>query len=104
MESVGLTVPPGHVTSIIGPNGAGKTTVLNLMCGFYKPDDGMVTLGEKKCAPNCRPTTIARAGIARTYQTTQLFDNMSVLDNLLIALRRGRLGSVVRFSFQSGKR
>jgi ABC-type branched-subunit amino acid transport system ATPase component/ABC-type branched-subunit amino acid transport system permease subunit len=98
LDGVGLKALPGHVTSIIGPNGAGKTTVLNLMCGFYKPDDGMVNLGERDCA-KLPPYTIARGGIARTYQTTQLFDNMTVLDNLLIALRRGRLGSVLNSLF-----
>ncbi len=102
LESVGLTALPGKVTSIIGPNGAGKTTVLNLMCGFYKPDGGLVNLGEKNCA-QLPPYAIARAGIARTYQTTQLFDNMSVLDNLLIALRRGRLGSVLNSFFRVEK-
>jgi len=102
LEGVGLTALPGKVTSIIGPNGAGKTTVLNLMCGFYKPDDGLVNLGEKNCA-QLPPYAIARAGIARTYQTTQLFDSMSVLDNLLIALRRGRLGSVLSSLFRVEK-
>lgn len=102
LDSVGLTALPGKVTSIIGPNGAGKTTVLNLMCGFYKPDDGLVNLGGKNCA-QLPPYAIARAGIARTYQTTQLFDSMSVLDNLLIALRRGRLGSVLSSFFRAEK-
>jgi branched-chain amino acid transport system ATP-binding protein len=102
LDGVGLTALPGKVTSIIGPNGAGKTTVLNLMCGFYKADDGLVNLGEKNCA-QLPPYAIARAGIARTYQTTQLFDSMSVLDNLLIALRRGRLGSILNSLFRVEK-
>ena len=81
---------PGRVTSIIGPNGAGKTTVLNLVCGFYKPDAGAVRLDERDVAGQSSHL-VARAGIARTYQSTQLFDHMSVLENVLIALRRGRL-------------
>ena len=92
VNGVGLTARPGHVTSIIGPNGAGKTTVLNLMCGFYKPDQGSVNLGARDCA-NLPSHAIARAGIARTFQTTQLFSSMSVIDNLLIAQRRGKFGS-----------
>ena len=92
VNCVGLTARPGHVTSIIGPNGAGKTTVLNLMCGFYKPDQGSVNLGARDCA-NLPSHAIARAGIARTFQTTQLFSSMSVIDNLLIAQRKGKFGS-----------
>ena len=88
---------PGEITSIIGPNGAGKSTVLNLMCGFYRPDDGVVRLGERDIT-RMASHSIAQQGIARTYQTTQLFTNMTVLDNVLIALRRGRLGVGTIFS------
>jgi ABC-type branched-subunit amino acid transport system ATPase component/ABC-type branched-subunit amino acid transport system permease subunit len=94
VNCVGMTARPGHVTSIIGPNGAGKTTVLNLMCGFYKPDQGSVNLGARDCA-NLPSHAIARAGIARTFQTTQLFSSMSVIDNLLIAQGRGKFGSLL---------
>jgi branched-chain amino acid transport system ATP-binding protein len=81
----------GEITSVIGPNGAGKTTALNLICGFYKPDSGTIQLGDTQIValPSYR---IARAGIARTYQASQLFATLSVFDNILIALRRGRLG------------
>ncbi|HEX6981016.1 MAG TPA: branched-chain amino acid ABC transporter ATP-binding protein/permease [Alphaproteobacteria bacterium] len=80
----------GEITSLIGPNGAGKTTALNLICGFYKPDAGSVSVGERQLAgsPSHR---IAAAGVARTYQTTQLFGQMSVLNNVALALRRGSL-------------
>jgi ABC-type branched-subunit amino acid transport system ATPase component/ABC-type branched-subunit amino acid transport system permease subunit len=81
---------PGRVTSIIGPNGAGKSTVLNLACGFYKPDKGSIRLAGREIA-GLPSHAVARAGIARTYQTTQLFAQMSVIDNVLVALRRGRL-------------
>ena len=93
-HDIAFTARPGQVTSIIGPNGAGKTTVLNLLCGFYKPNAGSIHLAgiELTAKPSHE---IARAGISRTYQTTQLFAQMSVLDNLLIALRRGQLGSMV---------
>jgi ABC-type branched-subunit amino acid transport system ATPase component len=83
---------PGAITSLIGPNGAGKTTVLNMLGGFYRPDAGTIRLGAE--AIQGRPAyAIARAGIARTYQTSQLFGSMSVLDNLTIAQARGRFGS-----------
>ena len=83
--------PAGAITSIIGPNGAGKSTALNAICGFYRPDAGIVKLGERTIS-ELRAYQIARAGIARTYQTSQLFDTLPVIDNILIALRRGRLG------------
>jgi ABC-type branched-subunit amino acid transport system ATPase component len=81
---------PGAITSIIGPNGAGKSSALNVICGFYRPDAGTARLGDR-IVSTLRPHQIPRAGIARTYQTSQLFASMSVLDNVAIALRRGRL-------------
>ncbi len=92
VSDVSIHAASGQVTSIIGPNGAGKTTVLNLICGFYKPSDGSIRLGDTELAG--RPAfEVARAGIARTFQTPQLFEQMTVLENLLVAMHRGRLGS-----------
>ena len=81
---VSLRAEPGKITSLIGPNGAGKTTVLNMLSGFYRPDAGAISVGgdEVQARPAWR---IARAGIARTYQTTQLFGSMTVAENLAIA-------------------
>ena len=83
-HDVALEAKPGDVTSLIGPNGAGKTTVLNMLSGFYRPDAGSIRIGELEIQgmPAWR---IARAGVARTYQTTQLFGSMSVAENLAIA-------------------
>ena len=92
-SAVSFAALPGKVTSVIGPNGAGKTTVLNLIGGFYRPDSGSIRLGERELAGS-PAWKVARAGIARTYQTTKLFATMSIIDNVLIALRRGRLGSM----------
>ncbi|MGE3775508.1 MAG: ATP-binding cassette domain-containing protein, partial [Gammaproteobacteria bacterium] len=91
---VSLTAEPGKVISVIGPNGAGKTTVLNVIGGFYRPDSGSVRLAGQELA-GAPAWKIARAGIARTYQTTKLFPSMSVLDNVLIAMRCGRLGGML---------
>ncbi|HLX29417.1 MAG TPA: ATP-binding cassette domain-containing protein [Casimicrobiaceae bacterium] len=98
VRDVSLVAKPGEVTSIIGPNGAGKTTLLNLIGGFYRPDRGGVRLGAANL-PIGVTHAIARAGVARTFQTTQLFSRMSVLDNALIGLRRGALGSLWRAIF-----
>ena len=97
VRSLDMNARPGEITSIIGPNGAGKTTALNLICGFYKPSSGSIQLGGEDVT---RLTTYqrARVGIARTYQTSQLFGSMSVLDNILVALRRGQLGVSTLFS------
>ena len=83
-HDIALDARPGAVTSLIGPNGAGKTTVLNMLSGFYRPDAGSIRIADVPIQglPAWR---IARAGIARTYQTTQLFGSMSVAENLAIA-------------------
>jgi branched-chain amino acid transport system ATP-binding protein len=99
VRDLSFAARPGAITSIIGPNGAGKSTALNAICGFYRPDAGTVTLGDRVVSM-LRAYQIPRAGIARTYQTSQLFETMSVLDNVLIALRRGRLGA---WSFFGGQ-
>ncbi|QPN47597.1 ATP-binding cassette domain-containing protein [Priestia aryabhattai] len=88
-QQVSLQAVPGSITSLIGPNGAGKSTVLNLISGFYRTDTGSIQLGgELAGQPAWR---IARAGIARTYQTTQLFGELSVLENLLLAFQQGAI-------------
>ncbi|MCB1883201.1 MAG: ATP-binding cassette domain-containing protein [Geminicoccaceae bacterium] len=90
VQDLSFEAAPGAVTSIIGPNGAGKTTALNLIAGYYRPTAGSVRLGGVDLTGRASHE-VARAGIGRTYQTTQLFEHMSVVDNLLIAMRRGRL-------------
>ena len=88
VSELDITAPPGRITSLIGPNGAGKTTVINMLSGFYKPGRGTITLGAAALAG--RPAwAIARSGVARTYQTSQLFGSLSVLDNLIVAGARG---------------
>ena len=91
LSNLSFEALPGAVTSVIGPNGAGKSTALNVISGFYRPDAGMVKLGDAVIS-ELRPFRVPRAGVARTYQTSQLFGTMTVIDNVMIALRRGRLG------------
>jgi ABC-type branched-subunit amino acid transport system ATPase component/ABC-type branched-subunit amino acid transport system permease subunit len=81
------------VTSLIGPNGAGKSTALNMLSGFYLPSAGSFALGDQALAGKSA-LHIARLGVARTYQTSQLFDTLSVEDNVALALNRGRLGGL----------
>ncbi|MFJ3316668.1 ATP-binding cassette domain-containing protein [Herbaspirillum huttiense] len=94
VSDLGFEVPGGAVTSLIGPNGAGKTTALNMLSGFYRPSAGQFTLGQTPLAglPAFR---IARHGVARTYQTSQLFGSLTVADNVALACGRGRLGGLL---------
>jgi len=90
-------VPAAAVTSLIGPNGAGKTTALNMLSGFYQPSLGGFSLQGVALAglPAFR---IARHGIARTYQTSQLFGTLTVEDNVALAVGKGRLGGLLNAS------
>ena len=94
VQGVSFQVAPAAVTALIGPNGAGKSTVINMLSGYYQPTDGRVVLGTAPLArlPAYR---VARAGIARTYQTSQLFDTLSVEDNVALGALRGRLGGLL---------
>jgi branched-chain amino acid transport system ATP-binding protein len=94
VSGVGFTARRGSITSVIGPNGAGKTTLINLISGVTRPDAGRARLGARDLS-GLPAHAVARAGVARTYQTSQLFAGMSVLDNVLVGLQHGRLGSPV---------
>ncbi|GAB3079401.1 branched-chain amino acid ABC transporter ATP-binding protein/permease [Bordetella muralis] len=94
VSELSMRVPVGAVTSLIGPNGAGKTTALNMLSGFYRPSTGKVALGSKSLT-GLSAFRIARAGVARTYQTSQLFGTLSVEDNVALAMSRGRLGGLL---------
>ncbi|MFC3441876.1 ATP-binding cassette domain-containing protein [Sphingobium rhizovicinum] len=94
IDALNIDILAGAVTALIGPNGAGKSTVINMLSGFYRPDEGGRTLGDAALAPG-RAFLTARAGIARTYQSSALFDSMSVTDNIVLARRKGRLGQLL---------
>ena len=97
VDAVSLVAASGKVTSLIGPNGAGKTTLLNLVSGFYRPQGGRVTIGSADIT-GVSSHRAARAGVARTFQTSQLFSGMSVRENLLVAMHRGALAGGVSLS------
>lgn len=71
LSDVSITAHPGQVTGIIGPNGSGKTTLLNLISGFYRQEKGDVRLGARSIAFK-RPSTVARIGVSRTFQTPMI--------------------------------
>ncbi|SFM10298.1 branched-chain amino acid ABC transporter ATP-binding protein/permease [Variovorax sp. OV329] len=91
VSSLSFAAPAGRITSLIGPNGAGKTTALNMLSGFYVPTGGGFSLGQDSLQ-GLPAWAIARRGVARTYQSSQLFGSLSVQDNVALALSRGSLG------------
>lgn len=85
VDNFNLNIEKGMLYGLIGPNGAGKTTVFNLLTGVYKPSSGTIRLNGNLINGKT-PTQINNMGIARTFQNIRLFSNMSVLDNVKVAL------------------
>ncbi len=99
VQDLDLQVWPREIVSIIGPNGAGKTTVFNLITCLYRPTTGDILL-EGRSLAGISPDRVVRRGIARTFQNIRLFNNMTVLENVLVGqhtqLKAGILGSTFR--------
>ncbi len=88
LEDIDLEIPKGKVTALIGGNGAGKTTLFNIISGFFRADDGKIDYkpnGSSKGITGLNPHKIARLGIGRMFQDNHIFQNMTVLENMLIA-------------------
>lgn len=85
INGVNISVGPG-VHSIIGPNGAGKTTLFNLLTGFLTPDDGYVSYRGEKIS-GLPPYAISRRGVARSFQITSIFAELSVFENVRVAVQ-----------------
>ncbi len=83
LNSVDLSINEGQIFGLIGPNGAGKTTFFNMLTGIYRPTSGDVILDNTSIVGKT-PAEIANAGTIRTFQTCRLWDNMSILENLLL--------------------
>jgi branched-chain amino acid transport system ATP-binding protein len=79
-----LTVQRGECVSLIGSNGAGKTTLVNMITGYLKPDDGRISFGGRDITA-LAPRAITRLGVARSFQIPQLYGDLTVLDNMLVA-------------------
>ena len=98
-DRISLTVRAGELVSVIGPNGSGKTTLFNLITGLIARDSGSIRLEGREIGGLPAHAIVAR-GVARTFQNIRLFNNLSVLDNLLVGeharLRAGALGAVFR--------
>ena len=88
VDSVDLRVKRGSIHALIGPNGAGKTTCFNLLTQFLKPTRGVILFRGEDITHE-RPERIARRGIVRSFQISSVFPNLTVLENVRIALQRG---------------
>jgi len=97
VQDVDLQIWPREIISIIGPNGAGKTTVFNLITGIYRPSSGDIRLTGRSLG-GLNPDQVLVRGIARTFQNIRLFNNMTVLENVLVGqhtqLKANVLGSL----------
>ena len=82
LRGMSLKVPEGGVVALLGPNGAGKTSMLNVINGFYHPQEGQIQFGGE-VRRQMRPYQAARGGIARTFQNVALFKGMTTLDNIM---------------------
>lgn len=86
VRDVSVSLEKGRINAIIGPNGAGKTTFFNLISGAIRPTSGRIHFNGQDVT-GLRSDQVARLGIARTFQTTNLFDRATVLDNLIVGHR-----------------
>jgi branched-chain amino acid transport system ATP-binding protein len=92
VDRVNLQLEEGQVHALVGPNGAGKTTFFNLLTGFLKPTAGQIFIFDHEVT-FLRPDQIAQRGVARSFQITSLFEQLTVLEHILLALQsRTRLG------------
>ncbi len=86
VDNVDFTIEKGMITAIIGPNGAGKSTFFNLISGLHPPSGGKIFFNNRDIT-SLKPYQTARLGIARTFQTTHLFEQATVLENVMIGHR-----------------
>jgi branched-chain amino acid transport system ATP-binding protein len=100
ITDVSFDIRKGEIRAIIGPNGAGKTSMLNVINGFYHPQQGRITY-KGQTRSRMRPYQAASQGIARTFQNVALFRGMSTLDNIMVGrtlrMHRGLFWQMLRF-------
>jgi branched-chain amino acid transport system ATP-binding protein len=94
VDDVSLSVPEQHIHGILGPNGAGKTTVLNMVSGFFAPDEGTIAVFGDDITRR-KPFQIARRGVARTYQNIRLFPGLTVLETVVTGAYMQRSSTIL---------
>jgi branched-chain amino acid transport system ATP-binding protein len=99
LSEFSLQVCPGDLVGLIGPNGAGKTTAFNVITGVYAPSAGQIYMDGRRI-DGLSPVRVNHAGLARTFQSTRLFTELTVLDNVVVGFNRsaehGLLGTILR--------
>ncbi len=100
VQDVELNIWPREIISVIGPNGAGKTTVFNLITGIYRPTTGDVRLAGRSLV-GLNPDQVLVRGIARTFQNIRLFNNMTVLENVLVGMHTQLKANVLTSLFHT---
>ena len=105
VHGIGFAVKPGEIVSVIGPNGAGKTTLFNMISGVYAPTRGRVVLNGEDVT-RMPPHLLARRGLSRTFQNLQIFQAMTVLENVIVGHHLHERGSVLAdlFSLPASRR
>jgi branched-chain amino acid transport system ATP-binding protein len=102
IKDISFDIREGEIRAIIGPNGAGKSSMLNVISGFYVPQEGEVWFhGAKR--PPMRPFEVAQQGIARTFQNIALFEGMSVLDNVMTGRLNFMKTNILQQAWWKGK-
>ncbi|OEO32104.1 ABC transporter ATP-binding protein [Devosia insulae DS-56] len=103
LDAVDFSVPAGRIVSLIGPNGAGKTSLFNCITGFYKPQQGSISLDGTETL-RMKPHQVTQLGIARTFQNVRLFREMTVLENVMSGqhsrTRAGIIDAILRLPSQ----
>jgi ABC-type branched-subunit amino acid transport system ATPase component len=99
LQDVSFSVSAGEVTGIIGPNGAGKTTLFNIVTGIYSPTSGRVFY-EGKDITGFAPERLARLSMVRTFQGIELFNQMTVLENVMVGLHTKSRSGIIASAFK----
>ena len=88
-----ITLKEGTITGLIGPNGSGKTTLFNVITGFERPDSGTVIFNGRPIT-NTSPSNVFKLGVSRTFQLTRIFPQLTILENMHVAIQRKGIQNV----------
>ena len=99
LAQVSFELPSGGITALIGPNGAGKTTMINLISGTYRPQRGAIRFRDHEIT-GLRAYRLAEMGMTRTFQNVQVFDNMTVLENVMVGMHAATHNEFLRSMFR----
>jgi len=107
VSDLNLELKKGELVGLIGPNGAGKTTVFNMLSGVYTPTSGQIIYTDRKnrvhIVNKMTPAQLNKIGIARTFQNIRLFGNLTVADNVRIAMHAQRQANPLQILFRTPK-